>query len=101
MKTIKSTQHTYIVYRLSRAHLSQTIAAKLCKTSPQMFNQVIRGVKTSGRIQKNIAYLLGFRSWEELENAADRFQEVVYPTPIFSIDIHPFMKREENNVHHG
>lgn len=69
--------HTYIVYTLSQARLSQAALAKVCNCSPAMINYVITGRKQSPKIQHSIARFLGFSGWDQLTAAAYQFQSVV------------------------
>ena len=70
---INATLHTYIVYTLGRRGLSQAVLAKVCGCSPTFINQIVTGRKRSEEIQKRVAGILGFRSWDQLQWAAIRF----------------------------
>lgn len=78
---MSSAIHTYIMVNLSRRHISQVLAARICGCSPQFLNRVIMGRGTSREIQNRFATLvLGLRSWEELEWRALSFQDTVAKT---------------------
>ena len=70
---INTTLHTFIVYTLGRRGLSQAVLAKVCGCSPTFINQVITGRKKSEEIQRRVAEILGFRSWDHLQWEALRF----------------------------
>lgn len=75
---IDSTLHTFCVYQLSMKGLSQKAAAAACGTSTQFFNLIITGRKKSKEIQKRVAQdIMGFHNWEELMDAAKRFQKAI------------------------
>lgn len=74
---INSIQHTYIVFSLSKLHISQAEIARKCNVSPAMVNYVIRGSKKSPRIQATIASILGFTDWDQLMAAAYHFQIIL------------------------
>ena len=70
---INTTLHTFIVYTLGKRGLSQAVLAKICRCSPTFINQVITGRKKSEEIQRRVAEVLGFRSWEQLKWESLRF----------------------------
>ena len=73
---INSAVHTYIVLRLSRMGISQALAARICRTSPQCINAVILGKRKSEEIQSRLAVdVLGLRNWQDLEHKALLLQE--------------------------
>lgn len=73
---INSAVHTYIVLRLSRMGISQALAARICRTSPQFINAVILGKRKSDEIQRRLAVdVLGLRNWQDLEHKALLLQE--------------------------
>lgn len=74
---INSIQHTFIVYRLGKLHVSQADIARICNVSPAMVNYVIRGSKRSPRVQAVIASILGFADWNQLMAAAYHFQSIL------------------------
>lgn len=77
---MNSTIHLYCVYRLSQMGLSQTAIAHKTQVSVPVVNQVIRGVRTSKKIQGAIATTLGHNSWSELEQTAILFQSLASMT---------------------
>ena len=74
---MNSVLHTYVVFQLGRRHVSQAAIAARAGVSPAMVNYVLMGKRKSGRVQNEIASVLGFRSWEELNAEACRFQRVI------------------------
>lgn len=74
---MKVVQYTFIVYRISKLGLSQSLIAKVLKCSVPMLNYVIQGKRTSKRIQEGLALILGASSWERLINAAYVWDEKV------------------------
>lgn len=79
---INTTLHTFMVYTLGRRGLSQAVLAKICGCSPTFINQVITGRKKSDEIQRRMAEVLGFRSWDHLQWEALRFDAKIN-TPAF------------------
>ena len=68
---INSAVHTYIVLRLSRMGISQALAARICRTSPQFINAEILGKRKSEEIQRSLAVdVLGLRNWQDLVHKA-------------------------------
>ncbi|WP_320130271.1 helix-turn-helix transcriptional regulator [uncultured Sphaerochaeta sp.] len=63
--------HTFIVLHLGELHISQSAIAKKCDCSVQMVNYVIMGRRKSASVQQKIARILGFPTWELLEDAAE------------------------------
>jgi transcriptional regulator with XRE-family HTH domain len=76
MKKSKPYLHTYCVYRIGKLGLSQTAIATKCNATPVTINLVIRGARTSARLQKQIAVILGYPDWKSLETAARLFFDV-------------------------
>lgn len=74
---INNSLHTYIVLELSKRGLSQAIVARMCGCSAQFINMIITGRKTSSEIQKRLALVLGYKSWNHLAWAAMRFQAAI------------------------
>jgi len=87
MSKKKSHIHTYAMLLLGDLRLSQTRLAELCSCDVSMINRILLGTKTSLAIEAKIATTLGFKSWKELERAAEYFQEMF-------ISMHSSRKRE-------
>lgn len=64
---------TYIVFRLSRANISQTKMAASIGCTFEALNQTINGRKAYPNVQSNLAQAFGYSSWSDLVIAADKF----------------------------
>ena len=78
---MNSVLHTYIVFQLGQRHISQSAIAAAARVTPSLVSQVIRGTRRSKRVQVVLLAALGFCSWQELVDAAYRFQEIVRAIP--------------------
>ena len=78
---MNSVLHTYIVFQLGQRHISQSTIAAVAGVTPSLVSQVIRGTRRSKRVQVVLLAALGFCSWQELVDAAYRFQEIVRAIP--------------------
>jgi len=64
---------TYIVFRLSRLNISQTKMAERTGCTFTALNQTINGKKTYPLVQLKLAQELGYKDWNALTIAANKF----------------------------
>ncbi len=61
----KTRQAIFLSYALSRKKISQNSIAQKLGVTHQAVNSVIWGIRTSARIQQEIAKAIGFASWDD------------------------------------
>lgn len=72
--------HTYCVLMLGDRGISQTSIAANIGVSMEMVNQVLMGKKISTKVQQAIAEAIGLSSWQDVEERALLFADLLSVT---------------------